>query len=151
MKIVFSFGSRPIRAIEIENKFCFVHNKEGWVIAETTQAFDRRGDEVVEVWDAEGKYMGTAIDYGNLATLVAQIYDQQYATPIKLEQARENYRWVVFAELSDGENTANFSREINAPDLETAKERFLSEATQGADFPPNQVTLISIYGPYMRA
>lgn len=144
MNELFDFGSRPIRAIEEQNKFLFVHDKEGWTIAETRQAFDNRMDEVFDVWDAEGKFMGTIVDVGNLATLVSQIYDQQYATPIKPE-----YVWVVFAELSDGENTANFSRESIAPDLETAKERFLSASTQGADFPPNEITIITVYGPYM--
>lgn len=148
MNELFDFGSRPIRAIEEQNKFRFVHDKEGWTIAETVQAYSR-GDEAFAVWDARGEFMGTVVSFANLATLVSQIYDQQHgpdATPIKPDQI-----WVVFAKISDGLQEANFSREINAPDLETTKERFLDEATQGADFPPNDVTIITVYGPYMRA
>jgi len=149
MNELFDFGSRPIRVIENNNRFQFVHNKEGWIIADAQPTLDHRGDEAFTIQDGEGEFKGTVITYANLATLVSQIYDQEYgpdATPIKPDQI-----WVVFAEESDGEQSATFSRESLAPDLETAKDRFLSEVTHVADFPPNDVTIITIYGPYMRA
>lgn len=150
MSDLFYFGTRPIRVIENNNRFHFVHDKEGWTIAETFQAFTSRGDEVFDVYDGENEFMGRVVGFGNLGALVSQIYDQEYGpdtTPVKPDQI-----WVVFAEQSDGEHeSATFSRESLAPDLETAKERFLFETTQGADFPPNDVTIITIYGPYMRA
>lgn len=146
MNELFEFGSRPIRAIESENKFRFVHDKEGWTIAETVQAYSR-GDEAFAVWDAKGEFMGTVVSFANLSVLVSQIYDQQYgpnATPIKPDQI-----WVVFATISDGINEANLSREVNAPDLETAEETFLSEIHADQVIEPTEI--ITVYGPYMRA
>ncbi len=152
MNELFDFGSRPIRVIEPDDilfpcKFQFVHDKEGWIIAETTQAFaPNTEDEVFNVWDAGHKFMGTVVDFGNLSALVSQIYDQQYrpdATPIKPDRT-----WVIFGKTTDGEQIATFSREVEAPDLETAKQLVRFELEQVCV--DEDISFYAIHGPFSR-
>ena len=161
MNELFDFGSRPIRAIEEKNKFRFVHDKEGWTIAETTQGYvPYSEDEAFVVWDVDGDFMGTVVDYGNLATLVSQIYDHQCKTPTE-----PDYVWVVFAEVTDGGvEIATISREVHAPILsgkrirnfqqlkvveyERIKKQFLDDIN--AKHILEAVEIVTIYGPYLK-
>jgi len=154
MNKLFDFGSRPIRVIELKDSFRFVHKTEGWTIADTSQSFDPRGDEFFHVWDAESNFMGAVISFGNLSAVVSQIYDQQYGPASKMIPVKQpDALWVVFAEQSDGEyESATFSREVEAPDLETAEERFLSSLKQTFRLhETDNIGITTTYGPYMRA
>jgi hypothetical protein len=147
MTELFDFGTRPIRVIENNNRFRFVHEKEGWIIAETFQAVTFLGDEAFDVYDGEAEFMGRVVSFGNLGALVSQIYDKEYgpdATPIKPDQI-----WVVFAKISDGTQEANFSREVNALNREGAEEAFLVQVHADQVLEPTEI--ITVYGPYMRA
>ena len=150
----FNFGSRPITVFEgrskiFEEEILFITDNK--VFATIKLLPDSLTDNMFEVRGKEGKYLGTISGRANACVAVCFYYDLLYPTTPKLQEARAVALakvWVVFAKISDGIQEANFSREVNAPDLEIAKETFLSEVHADQVLEPTEI--ITVYGPYTR-
>ena len=148
MNELFDLGSRPIRVVINGSELQFLHNKEGWVIATATLVYIY--EKIFNVSDAENKFMGRVNGLGNLEALVSQIYDQQYGhmEEVRKRHTKPDQIWVIFGKTTDGVNIATFSREVEAPDLETAKQLVRSELEQVCV--DEDISFYAIHGPFSR-
>ena len=137
----FNFGSRPITTYEGNISDGTIFFIAGSAVFATAKAYD----DIFEVRGKKDKFLGTVSGIANACVIVCSYYDKLYPTTPKLQEV-----WVIFGFVSDREQEIDYSREIDAPDIETAKEIFLSRINEFME-ENDDLSIRAIYGPYTRA
>jgi len=140
------FGNRPITIQDHTSVGALEFDAHGKVFARAI-LLDRVEQIEWEVRSEKNEYLATIVGQGNLWAVISGEYDRRYPTtviPVKKDDV-----YVVFAELTDGTNVADFSREIEAPNPDLAEQFFISEAVQAGE-QIEEIVILAVYGPYAR-